>query len=263
MFERLLSDLKTFIILTLVSLLVILLDNVSLLRVPKSALQTVTTPIQYGLYKTSQSVGKQLEFIVLSRRASQENKALTEQLSTVLSENANLRRKLAETQGFLDQQHSLNPVTYNLVATRPIALSRYLRIDKGSDSGIASGMSVVYKDTFLGIVKDVSPKSSQVLLSSDPDSKIAAFDQNKDGKSKGILLGQFGSDMLLDKILHEEPISVGDLVYSEGTEGTLPRGLILGQVSSVDERPNEVFKQARVKNVFQVSDLDIVFVITN
>lgn len=263
MFSTLLKDSKAFIILTLISILIVLLDNAHFLALPKSLLERITSPIQYGLYKTALGINRQFDFIVFTRRSAQEKKALEEQLATVISDNANLRRQLSETQGFLDQQRSLDPQTYSLVAARPISTSRYLKIDKGSSDGIKPGQPVVYKDTFLGAIKEVSEKSASVILSSDPDSKIAAFAQNSSGHARGILLGQFGSEMLMDKILHQEKISAGDLVYSEGTEGSLPRGLVLGQVSSVSERENEVFKQATLKPIFNVSDLDIVFVITN
>jgi len=61
--------------------------------------------------------------------------------------------------------------------------------------------------------------------------------------------------------LHEEKITEGDLVYSEGTEGFLPRGLILGRVTQVRELQNEVFKQAKIKPIFDVRDLELVFLI--
>lgn len=263
MFSSLISYSRLFLILILTSLFLLLLDNTPALTLPKSLLQGITIPIQFGLFKTSQGVGKQFEFVILARTAAQENKAMSERMAQVLSENANLRRELAEARGFLDQQKSLDPLTYNQVPARPISFSRYLTIDKGSMDGIKVGMPVVVKDTYLGQIREVSPKQSSLILPSDPDSKLAAFVTNKNGKARGVLQGQFGSEMLLDKILHEEPVSRGDLVYSEGTEGNLPRGLVLGQVSEVSERQNQIFKQAKVKPVFNISDLDIVFVITN
>jgi cell shape-determining protein MreC len=69
--------------------------------------------------------------------------------------------------------------------------------------------------------------------------------------------------MLLDKVLHQEPLQQGDLVYSEGSEIEVPRGLIIGQVSEVRDQDNQVFKTAIVKTNFEPSDLDIVFLITN
>ena len=106
----------------------------------------------------------------------------------------------------------------------------------------------------------MSGNTSQVLLPSDPDSKLSVFSQGEAGRSQGILIGQFGSEMLMDKILHQEPINIGDLVYSEGLEGELPRGLIIGKVSQVFTRENEVFKQAKVEGVFDTKNLDVVFV---
>lgn len=263
MFSSLLSDAKLFLTLLTLSLLILLADSIGLLNFPKSALGVVVVPIQYGLYKTTQTVTNEFSFFFLSRRTFQENKALTQQLGQVLSENADLRRRLAETQGFLEEQKSLDPQTYTTVPARPVSLNRFLVIDKGSTDNLKIGQPVVYKDTLIGTLKQVGERSSQVLLLTDPDSKVAAFSSNKDGKAQGILIGQFGSEMLLDQLLHKENISVGDLVYSQGTEGTLPRGLILGVVSQVLDNPNLIFKQAVVRPMFSLGDLDILFVITN
>lgn len=259
----LLDDVKLLFFLVIFSLVLGLLDSVNYLSLPKTLAQSITTPIQFGLYKTGQSFFKQFEFIVLSRRAAQENKALTEQVAVILSENANLRRKLAETEGFLEQEKSLSPQTYNLTPARPIGISRFLKIDKGLNDKLKVSQPVVYKDNFLGVIKNIAGNQSEVLLTNDPDSKISAFAQNKNGKARGVLIGEFGSEMLLDKILHQESIEKGDLIYTEGIEENLPRGLVLGQVSEVLERENEVFKQAKVNSIFDISNLDIVFVITN
>ncbi|MBI3486001.1 rod shape-determining protein MreC [Candidatus Daviesbacteria bacterium] len=265
MAKLLLTDIKIFLTLVILSIFILFFDYFKLLNLPKSLLQSLTVPIQYGFYKTGLSVSHQFEFIFIARTAAQKNKALEDQIAEVLSENARLRKDLAEAQGALAQQTSLNPETFNLVAARPIGLveSRYLLIDKGLNDNLKLNQPVVFKDNFIGRIKEVSSKQSKIILESDPDSVIAAFVSSKDGRAKGVLKGQFGSEMLLDKILHREPVAVSDLVYSDGTEGNIPRGLILGNISQVLERENEIFKQAKVKTIFDVSDLDIVFVITN
>lgn len=261
MFSSLLRDARTFFLLAVFSGILSVMDAMKFLDLPKSVVQKITIPIQYGLYEYGRSAGRQVGFIILTRKTAQENKALTEQLAQILSENANLRRKLAEADGFLQQQKSLNPKTFNLLPARPIGISRYLRIDKGGDDGLALGQAVVYKDNFLGVVKNLTGKSAEVILPSDPDFKTEAFASNKNGKSRGVLSGEFGSEMLLDKVLHQEPIEKGDLVYTEGTEASLPRGLVIGQVSEVSVQENEVFKQAKVKPIFNAGTLDLVFVI--
>ncbi len=258
---KVLPDLQLFFALFLLSALIIILDISHLLAWPKTALSFISTPIQFGLYDSSRQFGKQFSFISAIRYSVQENAALKQQLADILSENAGLRTQLAETQAKIDQQSAIDPRTYKLLAARPIGIDRYLKIDKGSQDGIKNNQAVIFKDNYLGKIVWVDEKTSQVQLSTDPDSKIAAFSLNKSGKAKGVLIGQFRTDMVFDKVLHEESMSVGDLVYSEGTEGFLPRGLILGTVSEVDPQPNQVFKTAKVKSVFDTSDLELVFVI--
>lgn len=256
------SSLKQFLILLFISVIISLLDFKNLLALPKSSLQYLSSPIQYGLYKSSLIITRQFDFIINARTAAKEKLALREQLAQILSENANLRRQLSETQAYLSQSKALDPQIYTYLPARPIGLSRFLKIDKGSESGIKPGQAVVYKDNLLGEIVRVTPNQAEVLLITDPDSRIAAFSSNENGKAKGVLSGEFGSQMLLDKILHAEQISPKDLVYSEGTEGKFPRGLILGQVLSIDEKPNEVFKLAKVQPVFDLRDLDLIFVLT-
>lgn len=259
--DRLLPNLKLFLLLIFLSLSIILLDNIQALRIPQGFISYLTNPISFGLYQTSRTIGRQFYFVFQARFAAQENKALKEQIGKLLSENAKLRKDLGEAQSLVSQSTHLNPLTYNLTAARPIGVSRYLKIDKGLSSGLKVGEAVLVNDNYIGKLIQVGERSANVLLTSDPDSKVAAFSQNLDGRAKGVLSGQFGSEILFDKILHEEKIDVGDLVYSEGTEGFLPRGLILGKVVQVLEQQTEVFKQAKVQPNFDIRDLEVVFVI--
>lgn len=259
--DKVIPNFKVFILLLILCFVIFALDSIHFLALPKQAVFFITNPISLGLYQTSKNVAKQFSFVFEARFAARENKALKEQVGKLLSENAKLRKKLAEDEAQIIQEKHLDPQIYNLLAARPIGLSRYLKIDKGSSSGIKMGQAVVVNDNYIGKIVSLAEKSSNIQLLADPDSKVAAFSQNLDGKAKGVLIGQFGTEELMDKILHEEKISVGDLVYSEGTEGNLARGLILGKVSKVLERENDVFKQAKVSAVFDIRDLDLVFVI--
>lgn len=259
--DRVIPDFKLFLILTTVSVIILILDFFHFLQFPKAVFSYITNPISFGLYQTYQKLGNQFHFVFQARFAAQENKALKEQAGQLVSENAKLRKKLAESESLVSQSQHLDPQIYNLNATRPIGLGRYLKIDKGLSSGIKIGQAVVFNDNYIGKIIGISEKGANVQLLTDPDSKVAGFSQGIEGKSKGVLIGQFGTEILMDKILHEEKIKPGDLVYTDGTEGFLPRGLILGRVSQVMERENEVFKQAKIQPVFDIRDLELVFVI--
>ena len=259
--DKIIPNLQQFLFLIFLSLTILVLDSSHFLEPVKKWAFFITNPLSFGIYRTNQLLSRQFYFIFASRQSAQENRALKEQIGQLLSENANLRRKLSETETQLTQEYHLDPKTYNLIASRPIGLTRYLKIDKGMDSGLKMGQAVVFKDNYIGKIIQISNVSSSIQLLSDPESKISAFSQGLSGRGKGVLIGQFGTEILMDKILHEEQIEVGDLVYSEGIEGFLPRGLVLGRVTQVIDAQNQIFKQAKVKPVFDIGDLELVFVI--
>ncbi len=240
-----------------------MLDSLNFFNLPKSTFQYLAAPIQYGLYRTGNVISGQFQFFLVARRASQENIALKEQLANVLLENSHLRNQLTQAQDMLQQQSALNSNIFQTLPARIIGQNRYTLIDKGTDAGLKVDQPVIYKDSFIGLIKDVSPNRASIQLSSDPDSKIASFVADQDGKAQGVLLGQFGNQLLLDKVLHQEPLKVGDIVYSNGSEGKLPRGLVLGTVSEIIEKDNEVFKQAKIKPLFDIANLDNVFILTD
>lgn len=261
--SKVFPNFQLFLTLIFFSLLLWGLDRFGWLSLPKTGLFYLTNPISLQLFKTRQIFAAQFNFIFAARFAAKENVALKVQLGDLLLENATLRQNLAETQTLVDQQQAFSPQTYNLITARPIGLSRYLLIDKGSRDGVKEGKAVVFKNNFLGKVISASSKSASVQLITDPDFKLSAFSLNKEGKARGIVSGQFGTYLLMDKILHSEPMEKDDLVYSEGLESYLPRGLILGSITEVTEVSTQVFKQAKVTPVFDVKSLDLVFVISD
>lgn len=255
------TNLQTFSILVFISLVIFLFDSFGLLKIFQRGAYYITNPVSFGIYGGFRNISKQFSFIFEARFAAKQNKALQDQLAQLISENADLRRRFSEASSIVTQEHFLNPQKYNLIASRPIGLDRYLKIDQGSDHGLKGGQAVVYKDNYIGRLMQVSSKVSTVLLLTDPDSRIAAFSINKQGNSKGVITGQFGTEIIMDQILHEEKIEPGDLVYSEGTEGFLPRGLVLGKVTEVIDEQNQPLKKAKLTSVFDIRDLELVFVI--
>ncbi len=264
MLKALFENAKLYLILFGISLLIFVADFYNLTEGFKGIVQFISTPIQYGVYSTGIKFGREFDFIIISRNAAKENDILNTKVSEIVSENAALKKRIVELEGMVEQEDSLSPQTFSLVPARPIGLneSRYLLIDKGSLDGFKVNQPVLYKDNYIGKIISLGPRQSRVLLPSDPESKIAVFVSSEEGRAKGVLIGQFGSEAIIDKILHDEPIKIGDIVYSEGTEAS-PRGLVLGKVTEVMEQSNEVFKKAKVDPIIDITNLDIVFISTN
>ncbi len=255
------ADLKLLFVLLFISVFIAIIDTFKILEFPKRELSLICVPIEIGIYDTGVKAENQFLFIWNARKAGQENRALRLQLAQLSSDKARLEQQLAETQAQIAQNKVLSLNSFQTIVARPIGEGRYLILNKGSEDGVAVGDTVVYLNNYIGQVKSVSPRTSSIQLLADPDSTLAVYSQSERGKAKGILQGQFSSVIIMGKILHQEPISVGDLVYSEGIENNLPKGLVMGTVSKVNDNPNEVFKTAEVKPNFEVSDLEIVYII--
>ena len=128
--SKAIPNLQTFLLLIFISLLILLIDNFHVLDFAKRISFYITNPISFTIYKINQGVANQFHFIFSARQSSQENKALKEQIGTLLSENAKVRQKLAELEAQVTQEKFINSKTYNLIPARPIGLSRFLNIDK-------------------------------------------------------------------------------------------------------------------------------------
>jgi len=129
-------------------------------------------------------------------------------------------------------------------------------IDKGEEEGVAQGDLVIVKNIFIGKIAKGSPKKSLVVLPLDPDSKIPA----KTNRAKGILTGEFQAQLLLKEVLHEETLQEGDLVLTTG-EGDLEANLVLGEVEDVFKNEKELFQEAKVKPLLDLSKLETVFIL--
>jgi rod shape-determining protein MreC len=78
-----------------------------------------------------------------------------------------------------------------------------------------------------------------------------------------VLNGQITGDLELDMISQDANIQVGDLVLTSGLGGGYPPNMLIGQVSGVRSRDQDLFQSASVQSVVDFSQIDIVLVITN
>jgi rod shape-determining protein MreC len=58
-------------------------------------------------------------------------------------------------------------------------------------------------------------------------------------------------------------VQVGDLVLTSGLGGGYPPNLLVGQVTGIRSRDQDLFQRATVQTVADLSKLEIVLVITN
>ncbi|MCJ7793169.1 MAG: rod shape-determining protein MreC [Candidatus Marinimicrobia bacterium] len=175
------------------------------------------------------------------------------QLVTCLEENEKMRKLLGTPL----------PPNWQFKMSRVIGLNEKLKIDLGRKAGVEEEMMVVSENIYLGRVVSIGEDYNLVQLPTDLNSKIPVVVKKPGGtgiQAKGLLIGQFGESLLLDRVLQEEDIRQGDLVVTSGEEGYLP-DLVIGQIKEVKEKTAEVYQQAIVTSLIDYSSLRLVFVV--
>ena len=122
------------------------------------------------------------------------------------------------------------------------ANSRVVFIDRGSTSGVESGMAVVTPDGIVGKVVDAYPTSSLVMLIIDPT--FAAGVVSQKNRVHGTLKGLGHAECLVDYVQNEEHVDIGEWFYTSGDDRIFPRGFPVGQVTAVSN--GKTFKEIYV-----------------
>ena len=148
-----------------------------------------------------------------------------------------------------------------VVGAEPNPYLRYVTINVGARQGVEVGMPVIGGGAGLvGRVTQVYPRTAKVRLLTDLDSAIAALLQTS--RVTGLVVGQPDDTLLMELIPQEESVTVGDIVLTSGLGGFVPKGLVIGQVTEVQQVDYALFQTAIVRPAVDFSRLEQVLVIT-
>jgi rod shape-determining protein MreC len=181
------------------------------------------------------------------------------------SENRQLR-------ALLDYQSGPSfPTDYRAVDTSIVARSagdiqQEVTIAAGSSRGIHMNDPVVTADGLVGKITYVTTDVSRVTLLTDPTSAVAAIDLAT--RAYGLIEhgAGAGAQLALARVSKQLQVHDGDFVVTAGTQlGALPdlypKGIPIGQVTSVDQNDVDTFKQIQVEPFANFSTLDSVAVL--
>lgn len=194
-------------------------------------------------------------------------------LSDLEAENASLKSKNAEleeaqqTASRLEQllnvqsSYNLTSVAASVIGSSADSWSDTVTIDKGSTAGLAVGMCVVDANGAVGQISECSPTSSTVRLLSDENSSISVMVQSS--RAQGMIEGSPDGTVRLSLIRLDQTVNVGDTVVTSGLGGVFPKGLPVGEVTSVSKAAGALYYTIEVKLFANTENLEEVLVITS
>jgi rod shape-determining protein MreC len=224
----------------------------------------LTAPLQSFLKKTSDSVksvwGKYFGLVEVYEK----NQELRRELDRLRIQNAEYREMLATHERLQELLKFKQETNWPMTAARvigwdPSGWFKSVVIDKGSREGLNINMPVVNAMGVVGRVVSVSPDYAKVLLIIDQNSSVDCLSQET--RDQGTLKGVSAKVCMLDYVVKTSRIAPGDTIITSGMGGVFPKGLRVGQVISVSDRPGAMFKEVRVRPAVDFSKLEEVLVI--
>jgi len=237
--------------------------KVSLLRRWSVAFVTPAERLAHG---TSLHVRNVWSDYVDLRHTRQQNQQLKQDVARLreeqaaFAEDAAQGRRLQQLLAF-KQQYISSTVAAQVIGTSGSDHSRMLTIDKGSADGLKPEQPVITPDGVVGKLRDVFPHSAQLLLISDPTAGAGVI--LRTARIRGILRGTADGQVQIGNLTSDSRIKVGETVVTSGGDMVFPRGLPVGQISSIaPDLQHQPYTTITIKTAANLARLEEVLVIT-
>jgi rod shape-determining protein MreC len=196
------------------------------------------------------------------RGVRQENRELRDQIEQLqleqvrLKQDADQAHRLQTLLGFKEQFIS-KTLAAQVIGSSGSEQSRTVYIDKGKRDDIDRNMAVISATGVVGRVIEVYKSTSQVLLVNDQQSGVGTILEQS--RLQGVLKGKSSGGLVIDKIMADQEVKLGDKVLTSGGDQIFPKGLIIGTVDKIEKGPE--FLQVYVKPAAALNQLEEVLVI--
>jgi rod shape-determining protein MreC len=193
-----------------------------------------------------------------------ENRDLKQQIERLsldrvrMTQDADQARRLQALLAFKEQFIS-QTMAAQVIGTSGSDSSRAPYIDKGEKDGIRPDMAVITADGIVGKVWHVYSNSSQVLLINDQSSGVGAILEKS--RTHGIVSGTAAGEVVLERVMGDETVPVGEQVLTTGGDHIFPKGLLVGSVTKVAPG-SDLFLKIHVRPAADLSKLEEVLVVT-
>ncbi len=233
------------------------------------AIIAVSSPLQSGLTSVIDGVGGGWSGYVGLRGVRAENLVLKEEnaklrnqlnaLTEARAENERLKRLLSYSESLTVGQ----PIAARVVGVNPVQNMLSVHINRGEKDGVHKGMPVVTADGVVGQVLRATAGWADVLLITDPNSRIGVRVQ-REHRYRATAVGardKTGLPLVLENAPRTDDVLEGDVLITSGTDGIFPAGLVVGRATGVEKKNFGMFLHAKIIPAVDVTALEEVVVL--
>lgn len=225
----------------------------------------VAGPILGALTWATDGVGDSVSGYVALRGSHEEAQSCRVQLAETRAElhtlkeaegtNARLKAMLGYVESTAEPEIAARVIGVNL---SPHFLS--MRLNRGEDDGIRAHMPVVTPEGVVGQVVGATGGSADVMLVSDPTSRLGATIARSRVRATAAGVGD-GKSLSLEFAARGDDVVNGDLVITSGTDGVFPGGLVIGRIDGVTRVQTAMFLTATIVPAVNLQRVEEVLVV--
>lgn len=189
-------------------------------------------------------------------------RAQNEQLRGMVSQLEEYRQEAQRLQDLLDirDQYDLTSVSARVVGRSSDSWNEVVTLDKGSDEGVVAGLPVMSGTGLVGQVISTTAHTAEVRLLTDQQSGVAVLVQSN--RAEGIVSGSLEGLLYLEDLPEGTELKAGDVVVTSGLGGSFFRGIVVGEVVSVEQQPGDTQPVVIVRPNADVTSFEEVLVVT-
>jgi rod shape-determining protein MreC len=236
----------------------------SVLRPFAVAVERVAEPFRDGYDWVDSLLAARSE----AARLREENEELRQRViqnEFALQENAYLRR-LLKYRGGARFPRDFTGVAAAVIVRPSGAFAQAIVVDAGSSNGVRVNDPVVTPDGLVGLVTRVTSGTARIQLLTDQQAAVSAIDLQT--QAPGIVRHARGTreTLVLDRVRKADVVKFGHEIVTAGwrTNGfssLYPRGIPIGEVTSVGQTDTDFFQQVQVDPYVDYGALDAVLVL--
>ncbi|MFC1548931.1 rod shape-determining protein MreC [Candidatus Omnitrophota bacterium] len=136
-------------------------------------------------------------------------------------------------------------ISAEVVARNPNEWVGSFVIDKGADDGIQKNMAVCSSNGLLGKIVESHRKTSTVMLITHPGFRTGGM--LRDSRINGVVVGSGKDTVKMLYIPIDAEVGKGETVITSGFSRIFPKGLLIGEVMSVEKSKTGLYKNAIIK----------------
>ena len=193
-----------------------------------------------------------------------ENKFLRDNAASLEKELLSLKEARLENERLRKLLDFKNPsmrkfVPSLVIARDPSGLNDTVVIDRGKKDNIEKGMIVISQNGLAGKVSETGWRISRVLLVTDYDSTFSGIVERT--REEGAVAGNMRAGLIMKYLDIGCDVKKGDKVITSGLYGVFEKGILIGEVVSVEPDSSGLYMNAIIKPEVDVRKLEEVLVI--